>query len=183
MRNQSSRRPRHPNPLPPQAGGEGTKRNLSPRSVKRGEGQGEGTAQNLTHIYPIRVYYEDTDAGGVVYYANYLRFAERARTEFMREAGADHAGMLRDTGLSFFVRRCEVDYLKPARLDDLLQVETQITNVGGASLEALQTVKRDGEDLARLRVKLACLNHAGRPARLPERIHEALQNFSQSHSS
>jgi acyl-CoA thioester hydrolase len=90
-----------------------------------------------THHHPIRVYYEDTDAGGVVYYANYLRFAERARTEFMREAGADHAGMLRDTGLSFFVRRCEVDYLKPARLDDFLQVETQIINVGGASLEAL----------------------------------------------
>ncbi len=183
MRNQSTRHSPHPNPLPPQAGGEGTKKNLSPLPVKRGAGQGEGIARTATHIYAIRVYYEDTDAGGVVYYANYLRFAERARTEFMREAGADHAGMLRETGLSFFVRRCEVDYLKPARLDDLLQVETQITTVGGASLEALQTVKRDGEDLARLKVKLACLNQAGRPARLPERIHAALQNFSQSHSS
>ena len=142
-----------------------------------------GKARAYTHTFPIRVYYEDTDAGGVVYYANYLRFAERARTEFMRDAGADHAGMLRDTGLSFFVRRCEADYLKPARLDDLLHVETRITHVGGASLEALQTVKRDGEDLVRLKVKLACLNRAGRPARLPDSVHTALANYSQSHSS
>jgi len=134
------------------------------------------------HRFPIRVYYEDTDAGGVVYYANYLRFAERARTEFMRDAGADHAGMLRDTGLSFFVRRCEADYLKPARLDDLLQVETLVIHVGGASLEALQTVKRNGEDLVRLKVKLACLNQAGRPARLPDRIQAALQKYFQSDS-
>jgi acyl-CoA thioester hydrolase len=140
----------------------------------------KGHAQ--AHTYPLRVYYEDTDAGGVVYYANYLRFAERARTEFMRAAGADHAGMLRDTGLSFFVRRCEVDYLKPARLDDLLQVETRIVHVGGASLEALQTVKRNGEDLARLKVKLACLNQTGRPARLPDRIQAALQDYFQSDS-
>ena len=141
-----------------------------------------GKAQAYTHTFPIRVYYEDTDAGGVVYYANYLRFAERARTEFMRDAGADHAGMLRDTGLSFFVRRCEADYLKPARLDDLLQVETRVTHVGGASLEALQIVKRDGEDLVRLKVKLACLNQAGRPARLPDRIQAALQKYFQSDS-
>jgi len=117
-----------------------------------------------------------------VYYANYLRFAERARTEFMRDAGADHADMLRDTGLSFFVRRCEADYLKPARLDDLLQVETRIIHVGGASLEAMQTVKRNGEDLVRLKVKLACLNQAGRPARLPDRIQVALQKYFQSDS-
>jgi acyl-CoA thioester hydrolase len=139
-------------------------------------------AHACTHTFPIRVYYEDTDAGGVVYYANYLRFAERARTEFMRDAGADHAGMLRDTGLSFFVRRCEADYLKPARLDDLLHVETRITHVGGASLEALQTVKRNGEDLCRLKVKLACLNRAGRPARLPDRFQAALQKYFRTDS-
>ena len=141
-----------------------------------------GKAHAYTHTFPIRVYYEDTDAGGVVYYANYLRFAERARTEFMRDAGADHAGMLRDTGLSFFVRRCEADYLKPARLDDLLQVETRIIHVGGASLEAMQTVKRNGEDLVRLKVKLACLNRGGRPARLPDGIQAALQKYFQSDS-
>jgi acyl-CoA thioester hydrolase len=141
-----------------------------------------GKAQARIHKFPVRVYYEDTDAGGVVYYANYLRFAERARTEFMREAGADHAGMLRDTGLSFFVRRCEADYLKPARLDDLLQVETEIVHVGGASLEAVQTVTRGGEALARLKVKLACLNQAGRPARLPDRIQDALRKFFKSDS-
>jgi acyl-CoA thioester hydrolase len=138
---------------------------------------------SATFAWPIRVYYEDTDAGGVVYYANYLRFAERARTEFMRAAGADHAAMLRDTGLSFAVRRCEVDYLRPARLDDLLRVETRIVGLGGASLEAEQTVKRDGEDLARLKVTLACLTPAGRPARLPDGVRAALQDRFQTSSS
>ena len=136
-----------------------------------------------THHHPIRVYYDDTDAGGVVYYANYLRFAERARTEWLRHLGFDHQNLARNHRIVFVVTQAVADFLKPARLDDLLQVETRITNVGGASLEALQIVTRGGEDLARLKVKLACLNQAGRPARLPERIHAALQNFFQSHSS
>jgi acyl-CoA thioester hydrolase len=125
----------------------------------------------------VRVYYEDTDAGGVVYYANYLKFAERARTELMRTAGSTHRAMLEFNGVSFAVSRCEVDYLRAARLDDLLEVETQITGVGGATLNAIQLVKRDGEELVRIRVRLACVGEAGRAARMPAAVRAALQPY------
>ncbi len=119
------------------------------------------------HRFPVRVYFEDTDAGGVVYYANYLKFAERARTEMMRDLGVAHAGIIAERGLSLVVSRCEADYIGSARLDDLLEVESRITGFGGATVEAEQIIRRDGRDLVRIRVRLACVNRAGRPARLP----------------
>lgn len=128
------------------------------------------------HSFPVRVYYEDTDAAGLVYYANYLKFAERARTEMLREQGADHAAMLRSTGLGFVVRHCEVDYLRPARLDDPLRVETRVLALGGATLDLRQDVIRDGEILVRMKVSLALLNSSGRPARLPPALRAALQS-------
>ena len=85
------------------------------------------------HVYPVRVYYEDTDAGGVVYHSNYLRFAERARTELLREAGIDHVTLMTENGLMFAVRRCEAEYVKPARLDDALEVRTRCFEATGAS--------------------------------------------------
>ena len=78
------------------------------------------------HIFPLRVYYEDTDAGGIVYYANYLRFAERARTEYLRSVGADHQTLLAEDGIAFTVRQCSVDYMSPAFLDDPLEVHTRL---------------------------------------------------------
>jgi acyl-CoA thioester hydrolase len=132
------------------------------------------------HCWPIRVYYEDTDAGGIVYYANYLKFAERARTEMMRELGASHSEMIEREASSFAVARCEVDYLKPARLDDLLEVRTRIVEVGGATLDALQVIRRDQDDVARLKVRLACLNRDGRPKRIPASVRTALSRFQQS---
>jgi len=131
-------------------------------------------AESPAHRYALRVYYEDTDAAGIVYYANYLKFAERARTEMMREAGLAHAAMVAEDGVMFAVRRCEVDYLSPARLDDLLDVETRVVEVGGASLEAEQIVRRDGDDLARIRILLACLDMRGRPSRLPAQVRATL---------
>src|ERR1700728_4759676 len=92
------------------------------------------------HRYAIRVYYEDTDAGGVVYHANYLRYAERARTEALRDAGIPHAELVETFGLMFMVHRAEIDYVRPAMLDDLLVVETETTDVGGASIQLRQTV-------------------------------------------
>jgi acyl-CoA thioester hydrolase len=126
------------------------------------------------HSFPIRVYYEDTDAAGIVYYANYLKYAERARTEMMREAGVPHQTMVERDGVMFAVRRCEVDYIRPARLDDLLDVETRLLEVGGATLEAEQVVRRAADDLVRIRIRLACLDGRGRPARLPASIRAAL---------
>jgi acyl-CoA thioester hydrolase len=132
------------------------------------------------HRWPIRVYYEDTDAGGIVYYANYLKFAERARTEMMRELGTSHSQMIETEELSFAVARCEVDYLKSARLDDLLEVRTRIVEVGGATLDALQEISRDRDDVARLKIRLACVTRDGRPKRIPAPVRAALTRFQQS---
>jgi acyl-CoA thioester hydrolase len=128
------------------------------------------------HRFPVRVYFEDTDAGGVVYYANYLKFADRARTEMMREAGAAHSAMIEERGLTLVVSRCEADYMAAARLDDLLEVESRITGFGGATVDAEQIIRRDGSDLVRIRVRLACVNRAGRPARLPNDLRELFKD-------
>ena len=122
------------------------------------------------HVYPVRVYYEDTDAGGVVYHSNYLRFAERARTELLREAGIDHVTLLTENGLMFAVRRCEAEYVKPARLDDALEVRTRCVEATGASFWLEQLIQRAGETLVELKLRLVCLTADGRPARLPERL-------------
>jgi acyl-CoA thioester hydrolase len=128
------------------------------------------------HAYPLRVYYEDTDAGGVVYHANYLRFAERARTEALRALDAPHAQMASLHGLMFMVRRVKVDYLAPARLDDSLTVLTETRSIRGASAELRQSVTRAGAVLVALDVQLACVGIAdGRPARIPQRWRDALE--------
>ena len=117
----------------------------------------------LTHSMPLRVYYEDTDAAGIVYYANYLKFAERGRTEMMRALGFAHSGIAAETGIVFTVRRLTADYRQPARLDDLLSVETRIVEIGGATLLLDQRICRDGAVLVALDVLVACVG-AGRPA-------------------
>src|SRR5260370_26890269 len=109
------------------------------------------------HRLDVRVYYEDTDAGGVVYHANYLRFAERARTEALRDAGAPHAELVSGHGLMFMVRRVKVDYLAPARLDDRLVVTTATVKLRGASVELQQRVSRDGVMLAGLELQMVCV--------------------------
>ena len=125
-------------------------------------------------LFQVRVYYEDTDAGGVVYHAGYLRFAERGRTEMLRGLGLDHGRLLEDYGLVFAVRRCEVDYLRPARLDDLLDVVTRIARLGGASLDLIQEIGCAGTPVARLAVRLALIDQRGRAARLPEILRRAI---------
>ena len=120
------------------------------------------------HITPIRVYYEDTDAGGIVYYANYLKFAERARSEMMREVGIESSQMMDEHGVALTVKTCHVDYKKPARLDDELEVHSRITKIGGASLVGEQHIKKDGQDMVVIGIKLACMAMDGKPARLPQ---------------
>jgi acyl-CoA thioester hydrolase len=127
------------------------------------------------HAYTLRVYYEDTDAGGVVYYANYLRYAERARTEALRELGIPHAALVARYGLMFVVRRIKVDYLRPARLDESLTVLTEPLAVGGASVVLRQEVRNSGGTCAVLEVQLACVPPNGdKPARLPPPWRSAL---------
>ncbi len=130
------------------------------------------------HVFPVRVYYEDTDAAGIVYYANYLKFAERARTELLRVHGIGNRAMRESKGVAFAVRRLTAEYLAPARLDDLLEIRTRITGVHGASIDAEQDVVHEGREIVRLTLTLACVAQSGRPARLPAEVVTALGGAS-----
>lgn len=107
--------------------------------------------------FPVRVYFQDTDAGGVVYHANYVNFMERARTEWLRSFGYSNAAMMKELGMMFVVRSIKVDYLKPAQLDDLLTVTAQIKDMGRSRVTLLQTVSRDGQLLTEGEVHLVCV--------------------------
>lgn len=128
----------------------------------------------MTHRFALRVYYEDTDLAGIVYYANYLRFIERARTEWVRALGVDQAALRRDQGIVFAVRRIEADYLRPAKFDDELVVETRLTSAGGARIELAQEVLRGAETFFSAAVTLVCLTEQGTPARVPADIRARL---------
>ena len=128
------------------------------------------------HRHDVRVYFEDTDAGGVVYHARYLGFAERARSEALRDAGVPHSELVRDGGLIFVVRRVKIDYLRPARLDDILTIATEPTHLGAATATMRQEFTVAGVDGARREVGLACGRLAdGRPARIPSRWRAAFE--------
>ena len=136
-----------------------------------------GRFEGAEHVYPLRVYHEDTDAGGIVYYANYLKFAERARTEMMRGAGISHVTLLGDHDAAFVVRHCTVDYRRPAHLDDEIEVRTTIGRVAGAHIDAAQRVVREGALLATVGLKLGCVGRNGRAVRLPGPLRRALSEF------
>ena len=129
--------------------------------------------------WPVRVYWEDTDAGGVVYYANYLKFMERARSEWLRALGFEQ-DVLRDAqGVAFVVRRVEADYRAPARLDDALTVSVELKRIGGASLVVEQTVVRGVTPLVAARVTLACVDAVlFKPVKIPAFILSALEPAS-----
>jgi len=127
----------------------------------------------MTHTLPLRVYYEDTDMAGIVYYANYLRYIERARSDWVRGLGIDQNAM-KAQGLVFAVRRVEADYLMPARLDDELIVETEVVQVTGARLVMDQVVRRGKDRLFHAVVTVVVITDAGQPARMPANIRQML---------
>ncbi|PAU96405.1 tol-pal system-associated acyl-CoA thioesterase [Paracoccus salipaludis] len=129
----------------------------------------------MTHRFPIRVYYEDTDLGQIVYYANYLKFIERGRSEWLRAAGVDQQRLLEDSHLAFVVRRVEADYLSPARFDDQLEVVTTLEQASGPRVTVSQAVERDGKVLFQARVTVICVDlRTMRPHRLPPAVQAAL---------
>jgi acyl-CoA thioester hydrolase len=128
----------------------------------------------LAHSLPLRVYYEDTDAAGMVYHANYLKFAERGRSEMLRSLGFPHHRLREEDGVGFAVRRCSVEFRAPARLEDALTVDTRLIDVGAATLEAHQQICRDGAVLVDLDVLVACIGRDGRPRRLPGALRAVL---------
>ena len=123
------------------------------------------------HIFPVRVYYEDTDFSGAVYHAGYLRFMERGRTEMLRALGVEQGATLAKFG--FVVRAVTIEFLKPARMDDMLSIETTPVDVGGASMELAQRVLRGDEVLATARVRVGCVA-GGRAARMPAEVRARL---------
>ncbi|MEO5377751.1 MAG: tol-pal system-associated acyl-CoA thioesterase [Magnetococcus sp. DMHC-6] len=123
-------------------------------------------------IWPVRVYYEDTDAAGVVYYANYLKYLERARTEWLRGFGIEQEALFQATGVRFAIAKVEIVYAMPARLDDLLEVTVMLTHLGGASLilEQMVRLQNNQKNLVRAMVRIAAIDPQFKPTRLPKKI-------------
>ncbi|MGA0540876.1 tol-pal system-associated acyl-CoA thioesterase [Neotabrizicola sp. VNH66] len=129
----------------------------------------------MTHSLPVRVYYEDTDLAGIVYYANYLKFIERGRSEWVRAAGIDQMALRDRLDVVFAVRRVEADYLRPARFGEDLTVTTALQDLGGARIVVAQQVLRGEDVLFRAMVTLVCLTGAGQAVRIPPEVRAALQ--------
>lgn len=137
------------------------------------------TASTDCFMHTQRVYWEDTDAGGIVYYANYLKFLERARTEWLRAHGFDQHELARSEGLAFVVRAVSVDFLRPARLDDLILVRIEHVEAGASVVRLRQSIERSGERIVSADVKLACVKlGALQPARIPAALRSVFASLS-----
>lgn len=129
-------------------------------------------------VFPIRVYYEDTDATGLVYNGSYVRFLERARTEWLRHIGYEQHDLMHELGMAFVVRRVEIDYLAPAHLDGLLQIHNSLVRLGKASMTFNQQVKLDGTLLCQVTSKIACVAYpAMKPMAIPADLYQSMQKF------
>ena len=134
-------------------------------------------ATGKRHILPVRVYFEDTDAGGVVYHASYVRFCERGRTDFLRLLGADARGLIDGSDsrepAAFVVRRMNCEFLRPGRMDDLLEVETRVKELGGASVRLMQSISAEGRRIFEADVTVVLVSMSGKPLRLSEAVRAA----------
>jgi len=130
------------------------------------------------HSFPIQVYWEDTDAGGIVYYANYLKFIERARTDLLRGLGINQQTLMIEDGLNFVVRDCRIEYLQPARMDDSLHVRTRLSELKGATMRMLQSVHKNDQTLIKSEIRVACLQANGRPARFSPQIRDKFSSIT-----
>ena len=139
-----------------------------------------GRIEQGHHFLPLRIYYEDTDAAGIVYYANWLRFLERGRTEMLRMLGQEHSALRAEKNVNWVVRRCAIDYLKPARLDETIEVVTSCKELRGASLDMLQEARRGADVLVRAELVVACMGESGRPTRLPSTLKAALADVTKA---
>jgi len=122
------------------------------------------------HALDVRIYYEDTDAGGVVYHSNYLKYLERGRTEAMRTLGFDNSSLARDEDVIFALARTDVQYKRPAVLDDLLTIKSKLLSIQGAKMLFKQCIYRDDVLMVDADITLVCINKAGQPKRLPKKV-------------
>ena len=146
-----------------------------------------GVWLNNIHRFRTRIYYDATDAGGIVYHSDYLTLAEHARTEALRSCEINQIDILREQGVSLAVRYCSIDFKKPARLDDLIEIQTEFNSVSGARVEANQTIHKitdgivDESWLAQLNVQLVCINSRGRATRFPRLVRQAISSMNFDH--
>lgn len=140
-----------------------------------------GRIEGAAHILPVRVYHEDTDFTGLVYHANYLKFCERGRSDFVRLSGISQTDLFEGEGekepAAFVVRHMDVDFLKPARMNDVVEVVTSVSDLGGATMTLLQEVKCEEVVLCRVLVKIVLISHSGKPRRLGALVRDGLQAF------
>ena len=128
------------------------------------------------YSFPVRVYFENTDAGGVVYHGEYLKFLERARTEWLRHLGFDHQALAREHEVAFIVVSLAIDYLKPARLDDMVAVSVQLESLGRVRCVFVQEVRREDDVLVKARVTVACVSNGSfKPAEIPEGLRRKME--------
>jgi acyl-CoA thioester hydrolase len=141
----------------------------------------------VRHVLPIRVYFEDTDFSGLVYHGSYLRWCERGRSDFLRLLGNDHRALEEGIGgrepSAFVVRRMHLEFLRPARIDDVVEVETRVKEIGAAALTLSQIVKRDATVLCEAEVVVVLVSKAGKPLRLGKLLRQALQSSPSLRSS
>lgn len=140
-----------------------------------------GRIEGAKHVLPVRVYHEDTDFTGLVYHANYLKFCERARSDFVRLSGLSQTELFDGSGegepAAFVVRHMEVDYLSPARMNDVLEVVTRVAELAGAYMVLAQEVTRDGAVLMRLKIKIVLVGKSGKVQRLGALVRDGLERF------
>lgn len=129
----------------------------------------------MSNKLPVRIYYEDTDAGGIVYHASFLRFAERGRSEYLRDHNINNSDLLPGHGFHFVVRHISIDYVAPCFLDDQLIVETSVVDLGNASFTMQQTIRRSEQMVCDMKVVLVCVNEAGKAVRVPDMLRAILK--------
>ena len=153
----------------------------SPKHEHKHREPNPGWFETLTYVFPVRVYYEDTDFSGVVYHASYLRFMERGRSEFLQALDAGHGGMFAaDAPLVWAVRRMSIEFLRPARIEDALEVRTAVLEVAGARMRLEQRIFRSGEELVNAVVEVCVITLDGRPRRVPDAVRQKLKTFQKS---
>lgn len=139
-----------------------------------------GKLEGYEHVMLMRVYYADTDAAGVMYHANYLRFAERARCEMMRCLGFPLPQVLKDYGIVFAIRQCTIDFIKPAWLDDALEVRTRMVDIGASRMDVEHIMTCGEDEIARIKITAVAINHDAKAVRMPDEMRRRLGEFVMS---
>lgn len=141
-----------------------------------------GRWEGASFILPVRIYYEDTDLAGIVYHANYLRYAERARTEMVRSLGFDATGLKKSDGIYFVVRHCDINFMAPAKVDDVLEVNCSVLKFPATNILVQQDIYCEGKKITEMQLHLVCMNEQGKVAKIPNAMRHAYEKICEAES-